>query len=112
MANKVVDESPLGLEITSLAKRYKEVNALGSRRADTELYRTALRIAKARQKWEKDPFMIGMPFFGQFYIGFMKKKCAIFQVEDDKWCGSYVPWNKFYGDTVEQVLKEMLGIKW
>ena len=111
MAKIVVDETPLSLEIADLTKKYLKCKAEGERRGDTLFYKTALRIARARQHYEKDPFD-GKPFFQQFGIGFMKKRMAIFQVEDGRWSGSYVPWNKFYGDTVEKVLKEMLGIKW
>lgn len=116
MANKVVDESPLGLEIADLQKKYKEDRAKGERTSGALFYKTALRIAKARQRWEEDPFE-GKSFFQQFNIGFMKKRVAIFQIMDNpegvrQWCGSFVPWNKHFGDTVEEVLKDMLEIKW
>jgi hypothetical protein len=117
MANKkVVDDSPLGLEIANLTKKYKEAKAKGERRSSTLFYKTALRIAKARQKWEAEPFLEGKSFFQQFNIGFMKKKVAIFQmvvtIAGPQWCGSFVPWKKYYGDTIEAVLKEMLEIMW
>lgn len=118
MAKIVIDESPLGLEIADLTKKYIEAKAKGERRGDTLFYKTALRIAKARKKWENDSELVSRykNFFQEFRIGFMKKKVAIFQTVDvvggRQWCGSFVPWNKFYGDTVEEVLKKLLEIKW
>ena len=112
MAQKILDESPLGLEIADLTKKYKEAKAKGERLSSTLFYKTALRIARARQKWEDDPFLPDPHFFQEFRVGFMKKRVAIFQEENGRWCGCYVPWQKYYGDTVEKVLKEMLGIKW
>ncbi len=112
MPQKVIDESPLGLEIADLKKKYQEAKAQGERTGGAILYKTALRIARARQRFENEPLLAGKKFFQQFYIGFMSKKAAVFQVENDQWCGSFVPWDKFYGDTVEKVLKDMFGIKW
>jgi hypothetical protein len=113
MAKKVIDESPLGLEISELKKKIKEY---GPPTLGNYLYKTALRIAKARQRWEED-FLERRPFFQQFYIGFITRRSAIFQIMDNpkgvrQWCGSFVPWNKHFGNTVEEVLKDMLGIKW
>jgi len=113
MAKKVVDESPLGLEIADLKKKIKEFHPPTT---GNYLYKTALRIAKARQRWKED-FLERRPFFQEFRIGFVKKKAVIFQIMDNpdgvrQWCGSFVPWNKYFGETVEDVLKQMLGIKW
>lgn len=100
-------------EIQSLSQKYIIAKAEGGeRRSDTYFYKTALRIAKARQKWEQEPLLKDRPFFQTFRVGFVYKKVVIFQVENGRWCGSYVPWNKYYGDTVEEILKKLLDISW
>lgn len=106
------EKTKLEEEIEDLTQKSKAANALGKRRSDAYFYRTALRIAKARQKWEQDPFFVNKHFFQEFRIGFIKKRMANFQVENNKWCGSFVPWQKFYDDSLEKVLKEMLNISW
>lgn len=104
------DGNKLDLEIADLTKKFKEANAKSKRGSDTIFYRTALRIAKARKKWENEPLVNKEPFFQEFRIGFMRKKVAIFQVVNGLWCGSYVPWKRDFGDKVEEVLRSMLGI--
>lgn len=102
----VVDK--LSLEIQDLTEKYKEAQKMGEHRGETIFYKTALRIAKARQVWEKEPLLKGRPFFREFRIGYWKKKSAIFQVENGQWCGAYVPWQKIHGDNLTDILVKML----
>ena len=108
----VVVESKLSLEIQDLTVKYKNAKLVSERTAAALFYKTALRIAKARQKWENTALLSDKPFFQEFRIGYFKKNSAIFQVENNQWCGSFDPWNKYHGDSLETILKNMLGLKW
>lgn len=99
-------------EIADLTSKLKENSVIGNRTAGALFYKTALRIAKARLEWEESAFADERPFFQEFRIGFTKKRVAIFQVENGQWSGSYYPKQKYCGDSLEKILKQMLDIFW
>jgi hypothetical protein len=102
----------LELEIQDLKSKYKNARLVSERTAAALFYKTALKIAKARHKWETYPLLSDEPFFKEFRIGFYKKRSTIFQVENGQWCGSFDPRNKYRGDSLETILKNMLDLKW
>lgn len=102
----------LDQEIADLTAKHTAASQVSERAAAAILYKTALRIALARQAWEKHPRYSATPFFRIFRVGFDRKRVAVFQVENRLWSGSFVPNIKYVNSSLEKVLKNMLDVNW
>lgn len=78
----------LETEISFLKNILKDHQSKEEDRGMVQLYKTALRIAKIRRKWEKDPNHLKNSFSQFFYIGFRKKKLVRIYCVGNLWFSS------------------------